>query len=399
MPRPKKPIYTYRADLGLYRKRIKDADGKYMDLYAPTPDELTRKVQTAQAAIAEAAKYAGNPLVREYGQRWVDTRTAGMKSKNAASYQDALRLHINPIIGDMRIQSVKPEDAERVVTAMTGKSSSLQSKVLRTLKGIFAAALDNDYIIKDPCTKLSNKGVRAKEKDALSAGQIETLLSAVKGTRAELFVLLGLYTGMRREEIMGLQWDCVHLDDPTPYIDVRRSLSWPSNSAPVLSDELKSDAAARNIPLPSILAEALRPRMAPPYELVIGGKPYTYTQFKNLWAIVQRRQTGERTYRKSRTDKVEKVTFTREAGQKSRGGNFSYTIDFKVTPHILRHTYITNLILSGADIRSVQYLAGHADPQVTLKIYTHIIGKQPSDLAAAVGKAFALPASESESIG
>ena len=37
-----------------------------------------------------------------------------------------------------------------------------------------------------------------------------------------------------------------------------------------------------------------------------------------------------------------------------------YTLDFTVTLHQLRHTYITNLIYSGIDPKTVQYLAGHA---------------------------------------
>lgn len=41
----------------------------------------------------------------------------------------------------------------------------------------------------------------------------------------------------------------------------------------------------------------------------------------------------------------------------------------KVTPHILRHTYITALCSSGLDIKKIQYLAGHADPAMTLKVY------------------------------
>ena len=60
-----------------------------------------------------------------------------------------------------------------------------------------------------------------------------------------------------------------------------------------------------------------------------------------------------------------------------------------MTPHILRHTYITRLILGGVDLKRVQYLAGHDDPQVTLKIYTSIMGHQPEDLIGSVLSVFA----------
>ncbi len=59
-----------------------------------------------------------------------------------------------------------------------------------------------------------------------------------------------------------------------------------------------------------------------------------------------------------------------------------------MTPHILRHTYITNLILSGANLKKVQYLAGHADIKVTLDIYTHLVDQHPNNFVDEVNKAF-----------
>ena len=42
-----------------------------------------------------------------------------------------------------------------------------------------------------------------------------------------------------------------------------------------------------------------------------------------------------------------------------------------VTAHILRHTYITRLFEAGLDIKEIQYLAGHATVEMTLRVYTH----------------------------
>ena len=68
--------------------------------------------------------------------------------------------------------------------------------------------------------------------------------------------MIGLYAGLRREEILALQWECVFLDVRTPYISVRRA--WRSeHNRPVISTILKTPAAKRDIPIPKCLADCL----------------------------------------------------------------------------------------------------------------------------------------------
>ena len=60
MARPKKPTYEFIPSRNEYRKRIKGPDGKYIALYAQTPDELTEKVALAQRQIEEAVYRFGS---------------------------------------------------------------------------------------------------------------------------------------------------------------------------------------------------------------------------------------------------------------------------------------------------------------------------------------------------
>ena len=43
----------------------------------------------------------------------------------------------------------------------------------------------------------------------------------------------------------------------------------------------------------------------------------------------------------------------------------------RVTPHVLRHTFCTNMQQGGIDVKSLQYLMGHSNVSVTLDVYTH----------------------------
>ena len=72
-----------------------------------------------------------------------------------------------------------------------------------------------------------------------------------------VFVMLGLYVGLRREEILALQWDCVFLDEEHPYLSVRRAWHTEHNR-PVITTELKTPAARRDIPIPPCLVQCLK---------------------------------------------------------------------------------------------------------------------------------------------
>ena len=64
-----------------------------------------------------------------------------------------------------------------------------------------------------------------------------------------------------------------------------------------------------------------------------------------------------------------------------------YAIDFDVTPHQLRHTYITNLLYAGVDPKTVQYLAGHENSKTTMDIYAKVKYNKPEDLCSVVNEA------------
>ena len=64
-----------------------------------------------------------------------------------------------------------------------------------------------------------------------------------------------------------------------------------------------------------------------------------------------------------------------------------YTLDFEVTPHQLRHTYITNLLYAGVDPKTVQYLAGHENSKTTMDIYAKVKYNKPDELFDVVNQA------------
>ena len=66
-----------------------------------------------------------------------------------------------------------------------------------------------------------------------------------------------------------------------------------------------------------------------------------------------------------------------------------FRLDFEVTPHQLRHTYITNLIHASVDPKTVQYLAGHESSKITMDIYAKVKYNRPNELVRSMSCAFA----------
>ena len=100
------------------------------------------------------------------------------------------------------------------------------------------------------------------------------------------------------------------------------------------------------------------------------GEPLSYTQFQRVWKYIVTRSNKERTYVRYVNGQKIKHTVTPVLGEKApHNGKVVYSLDFQVTPHQLRHTYITNLIYAGVDPKTVQYLAGHENSKITMDIY------------------------------
>lgn len=402
-----KKIYGPHKDQ--YRRRIKTPTGGSKDIYGRSGAELDEKEEAARAAWAEEIRLAGDPYVYEYAAAWFKRTAPGLPAGQQKQHRYQINKVICPVIGDLRLSEVSLDELKDVLAAREGMAKGTQEKTVQTIKKIFSAAYEAGKIPRDPSFRLQAAGRKAEKRHALTPEQQQILLDAVQGLPVELFVKLGLYTGLRREEICALRWDAVKLDSPAPHIDVRRACRWPGNTKPVVSEILKSDAAWRTIPIPPPLLpdlRALRKALTGSPAEIRGryvicdarGGPITYSALDSLWGAVRARSTGEvvRLRKDPETGKMKKVTVTKRLGGTIPNHTVTVTIDFDVSSHILRHTYITRLILGGIDLKRVQYLAGHSDPAVTLQIYTELMGHAPEDLIDDVSGVFAAPANTPE---
>ena len=267
-----------------YRTRVQNADGKLVALYARTPEELYDKELGALEQIDNDTFCRKSPTVADYCEKWLLMQSVHVRATTLIDYTSKVRRHIIKELGQMRMADVTLDDIQLALVPVSEKSASVYKSVVILYKSIFRAAKESKIIDNNPTIYLTAKGggVPQKDKAALTDEQAARLLDAIQGLPPYVFVMLGLYAGLRREEILALKWDSVYLDVDCPYLTVRRA--WHTeNNRPVILDELKTKAAHRNIPLPVCLADCLKETKANSQsEYVVpnrDGDPLSYTQF------------------------------------------------------------------------------------------------------------------------
>lgn len=388
------PSYTRvrRRDNYYLRARVYDADGKRIDIYGKDEAELTQKVLQAQKEIEELRFSKFNPTVAEYSEKWLEMQKAHVRASTLRGYELTVRKYIIAPLGDLYMSEVTADDIKLAMVPVSKMSVGVYNKVNMLFKSIFYSAEYSNLIKDNPTKNINAKGgVPQKEKEALTDEQAAQLLDTIRDLPPYVFVMIGLYAGLRREEILALQWDCVHLEAKKPYISVRRA--WHSeNNRPVISRELKTPAARRDVPIPQPLVDCLREEKKKSIsEYVIAdrdGQPLSYSQFTRIWNYIKIRSTKERTIYKYVNGQAIRKRFKPEPGQRCvNRENIVYCLDFTVTPHQLRHTYITNLIYAGVDPKTVQYLAGHENSKVTMDIYAKVKYNKPEELSGVVNDA------------
>jgi integrase len=377
-----------------YRAYVENADGKLISVYGKTLEELCEKFDDAEHRSAKDIINRKSPTVKEYAEKWLLMQSANIRQTTLIDYTSKVKRHIIAPLGHMRMADVTADDIKLALVPVAKKSASVFKSVNILYKCIFNSAEDSRIITYNPTRFLSTRGggVPQREKEALTDAQAAQLIETVRDLPPYVFVMLGLYAGLRREEILALKWECVFLDTPAPYISVRRA--WHTeNNRPVIMTELKTPAARRDIAIPVQLAECLREaRESASSEYVVAnseGQPLSYTQFKLLWRYITVRTARPRIAKKKVGGQYVKYTLYPKLGEKARNnGRVEYSLDFEVTPHQLRHTYITNLIAAGVDPKTVQYLAGHENSKITMDIYAKVKYNRPEDVVKALRGAF-----------
>lgn len=231
----------------------------------------------------------------------------------------------------------------------------------RLISTILTTAVHWQMLYSNPCTRVKPPRVEKGEPRYLDDEEAIKMMALLEGeeTTFRVAVIVLLFTGMRRGELLGLEWDDVEEDLQVLHIR-RSSLYLPEKG--VFTDETKTDKSARAIKTPPAALDAIR-------ELKVW-------QTEQRLAIGDQWEQGKRIFTAWNGKPMHPDTLSawfRRFIQKSDLPDISI--------HGLRHTNATLQIAGGVPITTVAGRLGHASAATTTKIYAHAI--QSADAAAA----------------
>ena len=313
-----------------------------------------------QRDLLDGIDYAGGEItMAELVDRYINLRR-GLKENSTRAYGSAInRIHADPF-GSRMIRSVRLSDAKGWLVFL--HDSGIKQNTIGVLQSVvrpaFEMAVDDDIIRKNPFKfKLSDVVPKdAYVRDALTKEQQEKYLQFVQDCGGnyydDIVILLG--TGLRVSELYGLTRADIDFDRRC--IHVRRQLCRTAEK-PYFVTPPKTKSGIRNIPMTDAVYMALmrvvKARTPPKVELLVDG------------------HSGFLFLDKSGMPKVAMHLENYMRGLQARFEKAYGKPVPRITPHVLRHTFCTNVQQAGLDVKSLQYLMGHSNASVTLDVYTH----------------------------
>jgi len=232
-------------------------------------------------------------------------------------------------VGDKRLVDIEARHVEDYLAQrLEERSAATVNKELRVLKAVFSHAVRRGYLRDSPCRHAGLLREAETEKRVLSVQEVERLFVACADAELRVFVFVALTTGMRREEIVALEWDDVDLEGAT--ITVRNKPT-----------HLTKNRRERVQPLVSEAVEMLRE-----------------------W---QKDHEGARLFA-SRDGEQVGPAMLRRFKQMTRAAGIG-----ECTLHDLRRSFVSHLAMAGIGAQTVRRLVGHASIATTDRYYTHIL--------------------------
>ena len=342
---------------------------KTKNVLAKTKKECVEKLQKLKEEYGglKPEKVRPDMAFGDWLQFWYENHCKPkIRPTTQATYESRIRLHIIPEIGHIPLNKLTQNDLQQFYGRVkkNGRKShtelygeGLSDRMVRmchaTCRSALEKAVQDGLIRVNPAIGCKLPPKKAREMQVLTRDALQRFLIQAQAEGYYELFLLELATGLRRGELMALQWD--DLDFKTGVLTVNKQVY--DVKGELLVSKPKTKASIRKIVLPPAVVEVLREY-----------KEMVHSRWMFPSPVKEDMPLGPGVVRKRLQLILE------HAGCKH------------VRFHDLRHTFATLALENGMDVKTLSAMLGHVSAATTLDIYTHITDDMQRTAAANIDR-------------
>ena len=361
---------TQRKD-GLYQGRYKDRFGKYKTIYNKKLGDLRKELAIAIADNQLYTSVRDEIKLDDWFKRWVDVyKKKSVRPNTLREYTHIYSKNISPILGNRNINSIVKTDIQQLIKKVNddGYLYERQNKVKVILTDMFARAIEDDLMVKNPTKGVKLYRDKISSARALTIGEQDVFFEFCKNTFYDNLFNVAVNTGLRPGELFALT--IKDIDFEQKYIDVNKTLVYQK----YLDDECKTfhleppktKQSYRHVPINSTCIDYLK-RQVELKEIVSSRRPKMQTDY--LFVTRFNTPLNSVIYSDAIRSVIRRINETRNP--KNQFEFFS--------GHTFRHTFATRCLEAGIQPKVVQSYLGHATLKMTMDLYTHVTNEKATE--------------------
>lgn len=347
-------------------------DGKHRNQYKsykPEPGMTKRQIEKEvqrQAILFEEDCKRGQITAavkfETFAEQWFEEYAKVNLRPTSYARMKQLTKRVYPAIGHKRLDKITARDIQKFITDMltngrnlnNGKPLSRKTAVhhLSFISDVFSYAVRMGMLTDNPCRRVFVPKQEQEEKQIYTIEQVKILYENLKSEpmKYQVYLLLSIYSGYRRSEMLGLEWK--DIDFEHDLIHVRRTSQYTSEKG-IYTDTTKTRKSKRVSKMPASIMNLLRQFKADQNEEArrLGTKWEDYDRLFTKW---------------NGAPMNPQTPFEWLKGYCERIG-----IPFR-NIHSLRHLHASLLIFEGVDVVAVSEDMGHSVVGTTLNLYSHM---------------------------
>ena len=326
----------------------------------------------------EVGDLSSDMLFADYLLEWLEIAKGRLAVATYSSYAAMIKKPVGPYFRQRNL-TLRELEARHLQMFYSEMLRKVKPNTVIHYHAIIHSALKyavkTDMLVQNVADKVDRPKKNGFQPVFLSAEEMQKMFEALRGTKLELPVLVAVFYGFRRGEVLGLKWDAIDFERGTiSVIRTVTTITVEGKQMEIEQQSAKTKSSLRTLPLIGSFREYfLQVKEAQELNKQICGNCYNHEY--DGFVFVD--ELGERMRANYLTSAFPK--FLEDHGLR------------RMRFHDLRHSCASLLLANGVPLKHIQEWLGHSDFTTTANIYAHLDYKSKITSAQAMETGLALP--------